>query len=71
LKLKKASDVVTEEAKKIMSQMLLFDVDLFTYAICGRVKDVLSNLVRIFFNLEEEFLNCLSCFILYPCITLD
>lgn len=29
-----------------MDQMLLFDVDLITYAICGRVKDVLSQLVN-------------------------
>jgi hypothetical protein len=38
---------VTNEAKSVMAQMLLFDVTLVTYAICGRVKDVLSNLVRI------------------------
>ncbi|OBZ91916.1 hypothetical protein A0J61_00027 [Choanephora cucurbitarum] len=44
--LKKASDTVTEEAKKILNQMLLFDVQLITYAICGRVKDVLSKLIE-------------------------
>jgi hypothetical protein len=38
---------VTNEAKSVVAQMLLFDVTLVTYAICGRVKDVLSNLVRI------------------------
>ncbi|KAG2232916.1 hypothetical protein BDF21DRAFT_460187 [Thamnidium elegans] len=43
--LQKASDTVTEEAKKTMSQMLLFDVELITYTICGRVKDVLCNLI--------------------------
>lgn len=45
-KLQKASDTVTEEAKKTMSQMLLFDVELITYTACGRVKDVLCNLVN-------------------------
>ncbi|KAI9272265.1 hypothetical protein EDC94DRAFT_554774 [Helicostylum pulchrum] len=44
--LQKASDTVTEEAKKTMSQMLLFDVELITYTICGRVKDVLCNLIN-------------------------
>ena len=44
-KLKKASDTVTEEAKKTLGQMLLFDVELITYAICGRVKDILFSLV--------------------------
>ncbi|KAG2194874.1 hypothetical protein INT47_002668 [Mucor saturninus] len=43
--LKKASDSVTDEAKRMMSQMLLFDVDLITYAISGRVKDVLCKLI--------------------------
>ncbi|GAA5812591.1 hypothetical protein MFLAVUS_006048 [Mucor flavus] len=43
--LQKASDTVTEEAKKTMSQMLLFDVELITYTVCGRVKDVLCNLI--------------------------
>ncbi|KAI8881235.1 adenine nucleotide alpha hydrolases-like protein [Backusella circina FSU 941] len=43
--LKKASETVTNEAKSVMAQMLLFDVKLITYAICGRVKDVLSNLI--------------------------
>ncbi|KAI8636393.1 hypothetical protein BD408DRAFT_93646 [Parasitella parasitica] len=43
--LKKASDTVTEEAKKTLGQMLLFDVELVTYAICGRVKDILFNLI--------------------------
>ncbi|KAL9537108.1 hypothetical protein MBANPS3_012071 [Mucor bainieri] len=44
--LKKASDTVTEEAKKTLGQMLLFDVELITYAICGRVKDILFNLIE-------------------------
>ncbi|KAG0737235.1 hypothetical protein G6F23_010467 [Rhizopus arrhizus] len=43
--LQKASEAVTEKAKKILDQMLLFDVALITYAICGRVKDVLSKLI--------------------------
>jgi hypothetical protein len=46
--LNKASEAVTEEAKKTLGQMLLFDVDLITYAICGKVKDVLTTLVRLF-----------------------
>ncbi|KAG1081079.1 hypothetical protein G6F42_023087 [Rhizopus arrhizus] len=45
--LKKASDTVTEEAKKTLGQMLLFDVELITYAICGRVKDILFSLDRL------------------------
>ncbi|KAF1807215.1 hypothetical protein FB192DRAFT_1354558 [Mucor lusitanicus] len=44
--LKKASDTVTEEAKKTLGQMLLFDVELITYAICGRVKDILFSLIE-------------------------
>ncbi|CEI87095.1 hypothetical protein RMCBS344292_01515 [Rhizopus microsporus] len=43
--LDKASEAVTEEAKKTLGQMLLFDVTLTTYAICGRVKDVLTQLI--------------------------
>ncbi|CAO3677375.1 unnamed protein product [Rhizopus stolonifer] len=43
--LSRASETVTEEAKKALNQMLLFDVALITYAICGRVKDVLSKLI--------------------------
>ncbi|KAG1141602.1 hypothetical protein G6F37_008354 [Rhizopus arrhizus] len=43
--LNKVSERITEEAKRILDQMLLFDVDLITYAICGRVKDVLSQLI--------------------------
>jgi hypothetical protein len=46
--LNKASETITEESKKILGQMLLFDVDLVTYAICGRVKEVLTNLVNDF-----------------------
>ncbi|KAI9253176.1 hypothetical protein BY458DRAFT_522290 [Sporodiniella umbellata] len=43
--LSRASETVTEEAKRALNQMLLFDVSLTTYAICGRVKDVLSKLI--------------------------
>ncbi|KAI8365968.1 uncharacterized protein BYT42DRAFT_648977 [Radiomyces spectabilis] len=44
--LKKASEAVTEEAKKTLGQMLLFDVKLVTHAISGRVKDVLATLIQ-------------------------
>jgi hypothetical protein len=43
--LTKASETVTEESKKMLGQMLLFDVELVTYAVCGKVKDVLTRLV--------------------------
>ncbi|KAI8991102.1 hypothetical protein BDF20DRAFT_842694 [Mycotypha africana] len=44
--LTKASEIVTEEAKKTLGQMLLFDIELVTHAICGRVKDVLLNVIN-------------------------
>ncbi|KAI7898521.1 uncharacterized protein BX663DRAFT_524392 [Cokeromyces recurvatus] len=44
--LKKASESVTEISKKALKQMLLFDIDLITFAICGRVKTVLSKLIE-------------------------
>ncbi|KAI8976945.1 hypothetical protein BDB01DRAFT_727197 [Pilobolus umbonatus] len=43
--LQKASDNVTEESKRLMNQMLLFDIDLITYTICGRVKEALTKLI--------------------------
>ncbi|KAI9472372.1 MAG: hypothetical protein EXX96DRAFT_583825 [Benjaminiella poitrasii] len=44
--LKKASEDVTELSKKALKQMLLFNVDLVTIAVCGRVKNVLLNLIQ-------------------------
>jgi len=43
--LQKASDRLTEESKKMMNQMLLFDIDLITYAISGRVRESLLKLI--------------------------
>ncbi|KAF7722148.1 hypothetical protein EC973_003661 [Apophysomyces ossiformis] len=44
--LKAASKAVTDEAMKTLGQMLLFDIKLVTYAIAGRVKDVLATLIQ-------------------------
>ncbi|KAG0171678.1 hypothetical protein DFQ28_000463 [Apophysomyces sp. BC1034] len=50
--LKAASRAVTDEAMKTLGQMLLFDIKLVTYAIAGRVKDVLATLAANRFNLN-------------------
>ncbi|KAI9029642.1 hypothetical protein CLU79DRAFT_735164 [Phycomyces nitens] len=44
--LQNASLLVTNKAKDMMSQMLLYDIKLTTHAISGRVKDVLGALIR-------------------------
>ncbi|KAI8376459.1 uncharacterized protein BYT42DRAFT_615192 [Radiomyces spectabilis] len=44
--LEEASHAVTDEAKKMLSQMMLFDIKLHTYAIIGRVKSVLKKLIK-------------------------
>ncbi|RCH85414.1 hypothetical protein CU098_007960, partial [Rhizopus stolonifer] len=53
--LSEASKKVTEKAKNTLEKMLLFDVSLITYAICGKVKDVLSRLI------EELSLSMIIC----------
>ncbi|CAO3691215.1 unnamed protein product [Rhizopus stolonifer] len=53
--LAEASKKVTEKAKDTLEKMLLFDISLITYAICGKVKDVLSRLI------EELSLSMIIC----------
>ncbi|GAN11105.1 hypothetical protein MAM1_0473d10662 [Mucor ambiguus] len=40
------SDALTAEAKKLLGQMMLFNIKLVTHAMIGRVKDVLKSLTR-------------------------
>ncbi|CAO0803117.1 unnamed protein product [Mucor circinelloides] len=40
------SDALTTEAKKLLGQMMLFNIKLVTHAMIGRVKDVLKSLTR-------------------------
>ncbi|KAI7850764.1 hypothetical protein BDC45DRAFT_239362 [Circinella umbellata] len=44
--LEKASEAVTREARRILNQMLLFDITLITCAVVGRVKDVLAKEIQ-------------------------
>ncbi|KAI9469330.1 hypothetical protein BDB00DRAFT_263284 [Zychaea mexicana] len=44
--LEKASETLTKEARKILNQMLLFDITLITCAAVGRVKDVLTTQIQ-------------------------
>ncbi|KAG2223619.1 hypothetical protein INT45_009978 [Circinella minor] len=44
--LEKTSEAVTREARRILNQMLLFDITLITCAVVGRVKDVLAKEIQ-------------------------
>ncbi|KAL0077380.1 hypothetical protein J3Q64DRAFT_1302553 [Phycomyces blakesleeanus] len=44
--LQNASSLITNKARDMMGQMLLYDIKLTTHAISGRVKDVLGTLIR-------------------------
>ncbi|KAI8079834.1 uncharacterized protein BX664DRAFT_341573 [Halteromyces radiatus] len=43
--LKMGSEKVTEMAKSVLGQMLLFNIKVRTYTIVGRIKDVLYNMI--------------------------
>jgi hypothetical protein len=43
--LNKASDALVAETTRVLGQMLLYDIKMHVFTICGRVKDVLSSLV--------------------------
>ncbi|KAG2231480.1 hypothetical protein BDF21DRAFT_361962 [Thamnidium elegans] len=40
------SDALTTEAKKLLGQMMLFNIKLVTHAMVGRIKDALKSLTR-------------------------
>ncbi|KAI9274805.1 hypothetical protein BDA99DRAFT_556192 [Phascolomyces articulosus] len=44
--LEKASEALTRESRKILNQMLLFDIVLITCTVAGRVKDILASQIQ-------------------------
>ncbi|KAI9250009.1 hypothetical protein BY458DRAFT_563505 [Sporodiniella umbellata] len=58
--LTETSKRLTKEATDTLADMLLFDISLITYTICGKVKDVLSRLVKTITVLFKPHSTCYS-----------